>query len=66
MIAEGLLPKSCEFNFKVALEYARAAMKETETMAYRDDKQMVRLIDKLGVAIEHLQEIKKKVEVAGK
>ena len=52
MIAQGLLPESCQFHLETALTYARMAAKSGTEQ--KDDF--------LKVVIEHLEEIKKKVE----
>lgn len=53
MIAQGLLPESCQFHLETALTYARMAAR-SGTTEQKDDF--------LKVVIEHLGEIKKKVE----
>jgi hypothetical protein len=56
MIAQGLLPESCVFHVETALTYARKARKSCGGL-----KQP---LDEIDVVIEHLQEIKKKLEGA--
>lgn len=60
MIAQGLLPESCAFHLETALTYARKARKS----ATDKDGDFFATADFLNVVIEHLEEIKKKVEAA--
>ena len=55
MIAQGLLPESCVFHVETALTYARMAHKE---------KSNAKTEEFIKVVIEHLQEIKKKLDGA--
>lgn len=57
MIEAGLLPESCALHLETALTYARMT-KKAGTIDKMDEYN--------NVVIEHLQEIKKKVEAAGK
>ena len=55
MIAQGLLPHGCTLHHETALTFARKA-RTADTLEKKDDF--------LNVVIEHLEEIKKKVEGA--
>lgn len=55
MIERGLLPESCELHLETALTYARKV---------KGAKDSFEASANLDVVIEHLEEIKKKVEAA--
>lgn len=60
MIEQGSLPKNCEFNLGVAINYANMAKTQLEA------GNIQKAIEFNGVVIEQLKEIKEKVERAGK
>ena len=55
MIERGLLPESCELHLETALAYARKAVK-TDNPVEADDA--------MKVVLEHLEEIKAKINKA--
>ena len=59
MIERGLLPHGCALNLETALTYARMTKKEID-----GDVGYLKANDCIDVVIEHLQEIKKKLEGA--